>query len=898
MANSTPVIQRSRIKIIIALCIIALISTASMITMSLLLKDQEYDASLVNQAGRQRMLSQRIALGVNTFITQLKSEGNVQENTRSLIRESANLMLNSHRGLMALDYSDEIQALYFNGDPSLNDEIIHYTQSALDILNAKNVDQLKDKQLSQFDIENVNYLLFRLNIIVSAYENEAQEHLTNSFKTELIIWLLGILVLVLEYLYIFNPTLKLIRRTMFNEGVKHHRMQLAADSANLGIWKYNLSTQTLHWDKKMWEIFNESLPQENTNLFELFESKLHPDDKNKVLNLFSDAIQNKRNMDFTFRIITSSNTVKYIHVHSIIEYNHLQEASHIVGTNQDITDQKNKESALIEAKEKAEIATRIKGEFLASMSHEIRTPLNGVMGMLGLLKNTPLNHLQKQRITIALSSAQSLLALINDILDFSKIEANKMNLEIIDFDLNNLLAELVDNLAQLAENKNLELILDTKNIETTRVKGDPSRIRQLLTNLLANAIKFTNEGHVVLTVSLTPYTEKNWQLNFSVEDTGIGIPEDKQGNLFDAFSQVDASYTRKYGGTGLGLAIVKRLVVAMGGNIQFKSKHNQGSRFYGNILIEKSDSGEIVAPNFDVSQLEILIVDDNPVNLSILADQLTHWGIQVTQANSGKQAIMMCEKRLLKGQALFDIAILDMQMPHMDGVELGKQLKQDTRFNAMHLVMMTSMVMENDNQIMASIGFSAHFSKPVNTSDLFLALSVIGDNGQALQQAYPLITHDYLNSLKITDTSSQISIQDYLAQSKNIEILVVEDNPINQLVATDLLEELGFKVHIAEDGIDALSQLNARTQIPYCLILMDCQMPRMDGFETTQQIRSGKAGTIHMHTPIIAVTANTMKGDQEKCLNAGMNDFIPKPIEHTLLEQVLLSWLLANPLPN
>ena len=868
--------------------------------MSVLLKNQEYDADLINQAGRQRMLSQRIALGVHAFIAQLKNEGKVHENNRSLIRESANLMLNSHRGLTALTDSEEITALYFNGEPSLDEEIINYTKSALDILSVQNIDQLKDKQLGHFDIESLNYLLFRLNIIVSAYEREAKEHLDKSFKSGLFIWIIGllILVLVLVYLYIFNPMLKLIRQTMFNEEVKHQRMQLAADSANLGIWEFNISTQALHWDKKMWEIFNESLPLENINPFDLFAKKLHPEDKDQVLNLFNDAIQNKNNMDFTFRIITDNNTIKYIHVHSIIEYNHLQEATYIVGTNQDISDQKNKESALIEAKENAEIATRIKGEFLASMSHEIRTPLNGVMGMLGLLKNTPLNHLQKQRITIALSSAQSLLTLINDILDFSKIEANKLQLEIIDFDLNNLLAELVDNLAQLAESKNLELILDTKNVETTRVKGDPSRIRQMLTNLLANAIKFTNEGHVVLTVSLTPYKQDNWKLNFSVEDTGIGIPEDRQGNLFDAFSQVDASYTRKYGGTGLGLAIVKRLVVAMDGNIQFKSKHNQGSRFYGSILIEKSDSGEIVAPNFDVSQLEVLIVDDNPVNLSILADQLSHWGIKVTQVNSGKQAIIMCEKRIAKGQDLFDIAILDMQMPNMNGIELGGQLKQDPRFSSMHLVMMTSMVMENDNQVMANIGFSGHFSKPVNTSDLFLALSVIGDNGQALKQAYPLITHDYLNSLKITDKSPTLTIQDYLAQSKNTDILLVEDNPINQLVATDLLEDLGFKVHVAEDGIDALSQLNARKNKPFCLILMDCQMPKMDGFETTQQIRLGKAGSIHLNTPIIAVTANTMKGDQQKCLIAGMNDFIPKPIEHTLLSQILLSWLLANPQPN
>lgn len=894
MAEANPIIARLRIRIIAALCIIALISSASMLTMSYLFNAQKYDASLINQAGRQRMLSQRIALGVQHYINQLKDDDYVQESTRNLIRESASLMINSHKELVSKIQSKNMQQLYFDGDPSLNDSILTFAEVALDILNVTTLEQLEDRSLSQFEIENVNYLSFRQNIIANAYENEADIHLNKSAMAELIIWLISLFVLILEYIYIFNPTLKFIRNSMGEVTVKQQRMQLAADSSNLGIWEFDLTDNTLKWDRQMWRIYNESDPQPDINPLALFESLIHPDDKQSALDAFRLAQKNKSNMNFSFRIITPSDTIKHIHVHSIIEYDDEKNPIKIVGTNQDISDQKHKEEALIEAKEKAEAATRIKGDFLASMSHEIRTPLNGVMGMLGLLKNTPLNHLQKHRVQIAQSSAQSLLTLINDILDFSKIEANKLSIEEIDFDLNKLLADLVDSLAQLAENKHLELILDTKNVETTRVKGDPGRLRQLLTNLLANSIKFTHEGHVVLSASLTSYSNSHWQLDFSVEDTGIGIPEEKQIDLFDAFSQVDTSTTRQYGGSGLGLAIVKRLAIAMGGGIQLRSQPLQGSRFYGSILLGKSASAEIVAPDFDVSQLEVLIVDDNSVNLSILSDQLTHWGIRVSQANSGQQALVMCEQRVLSGKPIFDIGILDMQMPNMDGSQLGALLKQDPRFKGMQLVMMTSMVMNNDNQFMADIGFSAHFSKPVNTSDLFLALSVIGDNGDALKQATPLLTHDYLSSLKTPEYVPLINIKEQISQLKNIDILLVEDNPINQLVATDLLEEMGFKVSTAEDGLDALSKLNARQDSPYCIILMDCQMPRMDGFETTRQIREGKGGEIHANTPIVAITANTMKGDQQKCFDAGMNDFIPKPIEHSLLERILISWLLPS----
>lgn len=895
MSELHKLVQQTRKRFMLALLIIALISTASFIVLHYLAQTQESDASIINDAGRQRMLSQRIALGVSQLINQLNQQQDVQPYTTDIITHSANLLLNSHETLLQISNNEEVQQLYHSGDPSLDTELRHYVKSALSIAQAKSLSDISPSDLTYFETENVSYLLFRLNVMVISYEEAAQAKLESSKFVAALLWFILLAALFLEFKTIFKPTLELIRKSFALQDMKQRRMQLAADSAQLGIWEFDITNNTLHWDKKMWLIFYESEPKSDVITIDTFKNCLHPEDKTMVMDAFNRALTEGNELNFSFRIFSPKRTIKHIQVHSIIETNDSNALIRIVGTNQDITEQVLKEDALIIEKEKAEAATRIKGDFLASMSHEIRTPLNGVMGMLGLLKNTPLNDLQLSRLEIALSSAQSLLALINDILDFSKIEAEKLQIETIDFDLNKLLSEIIDSLAQLAEERQIELILDTVKLTTNRVMGDPNRIRQMLVNILSNAIKFTHEGHVILSVELIPSGNKTWQFNFSVEDTGIGIPEEKQIQLFDAFSQVDTSITRKYGGTGLGLAIVKRLCLAMSGNINVSSQEGRGSRFYGNILLGESHQSQVIAPNFDVSQLNLLIVDDNSVNLTIMHDQLTYWKVQVTCAHSASQAISLCESRLAQGLPIFDIAILDMQMPNMNGLELGNILKQDKRFKSMHLVLMTSMMMNNNREDLANAGFSGCFSKPVTNSDLFLALSVIGEDGEALHKAPSLITHDYLRDLQTPDKdSSDTNLKDYVNKLENKDILLVEDNSINQLVASEILEGYGFNIFTADDGILALTQLNNRKDKPYQLIFMDCQMPRMDGFSTTREIRAGKAGQLHLDTPIIALTANAMAGDQQKCLDAGMNDFISKPIDEQHLKRIIHSWLFPH----
>ncbi|MGP9496880.1 response regulator, partial [Pseudoalteromonas sp. AOP7-A1-14] len=519
---------------------------------------------------------------------------------------------------------------------------------------------------------------------------------------------------------------------------------------------------------------------------------------------------------------------------------------------------------------KSNDAATAKSQFLATMSHEIRTPMNGVLGMLELIQLEPLSKPVETKVGIAKNSAHSLLSVINDILDFSKIEAGKIELETINFNARDLIGEIAESQALKAQEKDLEIILDLVAINPSELKGDPGRIRQVLTNLLSNAVKFTAHGDIIISANMSE-TADNFLLSLKVKDSGIGIDKTKQSQLFSPFSQVDASTTREYGGSGLGLAISKQLCEIMGGTVTLQSEVGVGSEFTATFMLEAGSEQERSIPKADMSKLTVLVVDDNETNRIVISQQLQHWGAKVELACDGYTAISLCNARVAAGQPLYDIAVLDMQMPQMDGITLCRKLKSNPQLHAMPLVMMTSIAGMEGAQRYSDAGFQAYFAKPITTADLISALAVI--TAKSEKDELPLVTSSYISSLR--------------SNNKNKKLLLVEDNPINQQVSTLMLAKLDYQVTLAENGQRAIEILKESEKGEFYLVLMDCQMPIMDGFDATRAIRQGRAGAEHQDITIIALTANAMDEDKEQCLAAGMNDYLSKPIQLQILKDKL-----------
>jgi len=676
---------------------------------------------------------------------------------------------------------------------------------------------------------------------------------------------------------------------------EQQRLQNILDGTRAGTWDWDVQTGECIFNERWAEIVGYSLKDLNGRI-ETWQKLTHPDDLARSDYLLQKHFRGE--IDF----YESSVRMKHLQGHWVWIHNRGRVVARdsdgkplrMVGTHVDITQRKEAEERLKAAlqrsnsmnieleeqtrrsqrlAEQAESANVAKSLFLANMSHEIRTPMNGVIGMTNLLLESPLTSEQRQNAEIVRSSGESLLSLINDILDFSKIEARKLELEYIHFDLRNTMEEVTGMLALNAQEKNLEISCLINEDVPSDVMGDPGRLRQIVVNLAGNAIKFTERGEIVIRVENEGTSDGKAMLCINIEDSGIGIPSNKLPNLFQAFTQVDAGTTRKYGGTGLGLAICKQLTELMNGTIGAESEVDKGSRFWCRIPFPVVDArGEESGANLwdEYSHLQILVVDNHEGQRKALVSQIRQWGCRVEEAEEAGAALLMLRNAVTRKDPI-QVLVTDVLLGQVvSGEMLGKQIKADPQLCDTYLIMLTTIGLRGDVSRLNGIGFSGYLTKPVRRNALRECISLIFNGSQEPEKQ--IVTRHVIHE----------------NHRRNARILVVEDNLINQKVVTAMLAKLGYKCELVNNGKEALEILS---QGHFDLVLMDCQMPTMDGFEATQKLRNMEVASQKSQVPVVALTANAMQGDREKCIEAGMNDYLSKPLNGEELKEVLNRWI-------
>jgi len=651
------------------------------------------------------------------------------------------------------------------------------------------------------------------------------------------------------------------------------RLKRATRGANDGLWELDVPTREMWVSPRFGEMFGFD-QQEFLGAQQKFFDIIHVEDVQRLRDAIERCIREDVLVDVEVRATSRAGESRWYRVRGALERDSAGTPLTVSGSQRDINQRQQYALALLEATETAAAANKAKSQFLANMSHEIRTPMNGVIGMIELLLETPLNPMQLDYAETVRDSASALLTVINDILDFSKVEAGKLDLEVLDMDVRDTVEDVARLLSIQAHAKGLEVIALLDPGLPDRVRGDAGRLRQILLNLGGNAVKFTQKGEVSIECKVAHKDERGVMVRCEVRDTGIGIPAGRVNALFTAFTQVDSSTTRRFGGTGLGLSIVKRLVALMGGEVGVSSEEGAGSTFWftARLGVAYDTTKSRPAPPIALRGQRIIIVDDNATNRKVLMGQLSLCGMDAVCAGSADEALSLMRHAAAAGRA-FEVALLDHQMPGCDGATLGKTILGEHTLRGARLVLLTSSGQRGDGRLFSELGFAGYLLKPVTHRDLTDCLTmVLGTQAEGWRTStQPIVTRHALRSQRMRETQ---------------HILLAEDNPVNQKVACRILEKLGYRVDVAADGQAAFDAWQSGR---YHLILMDCQMPVMDGYETTRKIREQESGGKHI--PIIALTAHAMKGADNECRAAGMDDYLSKPIDREQLQEALNRWL-------